>query len=203
MFHPYSARRAACAVLILALSLPAGACMAPGPQSPLELSRFDPFAADPAAVSAAIVLDRALHLRRGDIVMRVSLDSREPGLSFDETFVLALNGHSAGQLPGLAVAPNQHVQIAAIAKEDHARFQRVQQKARLAQEQRVSAGEGSLSITISGACRTGPIGHAATARAYLRTAATSRYVPLTDQIELGRVLDGAAQGSIARCGDGR
>ena len=65
-------------------------CMAANPRTLYELSRFDPLNADPADIAVAVKTDRKLHLRQGDVVLRMALDSDDKSRAFDERFVLAI-----------------------------------------------------------------------------------------------------------------
>ncbi len=165
------------------------ACMTANPRALYELSRFDPFNAEPDAIGIAVKTDRNLRVQTGDVELRVALESEKPEQAFDERFILAVDGSAApGTLAG-EIKPDDHVLAAAIAPQDYARFRMVQEKARTARAQNATKGKGTLSISVNGLCRTAPLSSAKpTVRSYMRTAANGDFFPLSGEMPLSEVF---------------
>lgn len=184
--------------LLLATGL--SACMSLGPRAIYELSRFDPFTADPAGIAVAVRTDKALHLKDGDVVMRVARPDADPAKAFDETFRLAIWQTAADPKLGAAMPPSDHIIAARFADADLARYREVQAKARAARAQPGGKGRGTLSVTVTGGCRSGPLeGRRITVATFMRTQAAGGFFPLTGAMDLADMLGGKPVGGIPSC----
>ncbi len=189
MPHPFFSKR----LLTLLSPLALCACMTANPRALYELSRFDPFNAEPDAIGVAVKTDRNLRVQTGDVELRVALESENPKQAFDERFILSVDGAAAPENLAKELGPHDHVLAAAIAPQDHARFRIAQEKARIARAQNTTKGKGTLSISVSGLCRTGPLSSAKpTVRNYMRTVANGDFFPLSGEIPLSEVFGKAA-----------
>ncbi|WP_157384395.1 hypothetical protein [Nitratireductor soli] len=177
------------------------ACMATNPHALHQLSRFDPFKADPRHVAIAVKTDRNLWLRRGDVELRIALAAGGKAEAFDETFVLAIADSAAGAGFSAPVEPGDHVLTAMVAPEDRARFETVQHRARAA---KTANGKGTLGVTVRGGCRSGPLDtETLSVRSYMRTEAGGEFFPLTGEIGLQKMLGGKSLAGIPPCKDVR
>lgn len=160
------------------LAMSVAACTSVSPVGMMRLSQVDPLALDPAALSVAIDLPSALHLRDGDATLRLAVEGR-----LDETFVLDVDG-----VPEHAVAPaaaGRHVVLAGIGAEDHERFASSQATARAVRASRGRA-KGSMTVSVTGGCRSAPVGSSDLYAAIsIRTAET--YFPLAS-VDLRKAL---------------
>ena len=109
--------------------------MTANPRTLYELSRFDPLNADPADIAVAVKTDRKLHLRQGDVVLRLALDSDDKSRAFDERFVLSITRDTGTANLAGSLKETEHVLSAAVAAGDRERFRAVQARARKAREE--------------------------------------------------------------------
>ena len=175
------------------------ACMATSPRALYELSTFDPFRADPDHVAIAVKTSRNLLLQRGDLELRIAFAAEDETHAFDETFVLAVTDGSTGVTLNQKIKPEDHVLTATIAPEDKARFETTQRRALGADSK---DGEGTLSVTVKGGCRTGSLdAETLFVRSYMRTKAGGSFFPLTGEIELKELLGGKSPAGIPPCKD--
>ena len=56
----------------LLASLLLSGCISASPRAMYELSKFDPFTADPRGIAVAVQTDRNLRLRTGDVILQVA-----------------------------------------------------------------------------------------------------------------------------------
>ncbi|WP_367723020.1 hypothetical protein [Mesorhizobium marinum] len=152
------------------------------------MSAVDPLALDPETLSVAIELPQSLWLRTGDGMLRLTVHDQ-----LDERFVLQVEG-----LDGVAkTAPRRHVLAARIAGKDRDRFMRTQAAARAARA-RPGTGNGSMTVAITGACRTQDLGGGPVqATIYLRT--SSRHFRLA-QVDLGAAIGAGNLRRVPPCG---
>ena len=184
----------------LGIALLLSGCISASPRAMYELSRFDPFAADPRGIAVAVQADRTLRLRTGDVILQVVLDSPDKAYAFDETFVLAITERSADPQFTARLEDSQHIIAAAFADADIARYQWVQSRARAAKAAGKTMGKGSLTIRVRGGCRTGgPLGEGAQIRIYMRTGSQSGYFPLTGNVALKDMLGARTFAGIPPC----
>lgn len=164
-------------------------CMTANPRTLYELSRFDPLSADPADIAVAVKTDRKLHLRQGDVVLRMALDSDDKSRAFDERFVLSITRDTGTANLAGSLKETEHVLSAAVAAGDRERFRAVQARARKAREEKATGGKGSMTVAISGGCKTGPLeGEDVHVRSYMRTETGGTYFPLTGEMKLADVF---------------
>lgn len=193
------AGRSPCAGILFGAAM-LSACMATSPRALYELSGFDPFKADPRHVAIAVKTDRNLQLQRGDVELRIALSAEDEVQAFDETFVLAVSDSAAGARFSQPVQPEEHVLVAAVAPEDRARFEATQQRVRMARAAKTADGKGTLSVTVKGGCRNGPLdAETLSVRSYMRTRAGGDFFPLTGEIKLQKMLGGKSLAGIAPC----
>lgn len=173
------------------------ACVSGNPRTLYELSKFDPLSADPAGIAVAVKTDRKLHLRQGDVMLRMALASEDKNRAFDESFVLTVIGDKEPAGFGQALKPNEHVLSAAIAAEDRQRFRAAQARARAARAEDATEGKGSISVSINGGCTSGPLDlKDTTVRSYMRTQAGGRFFPLTGEMKITEVLGNKKSSAI-------
>lgn len=184
-FEKFIARAIIGAACALALS----ACVSGNPRTLYELSRFDPLDADPKEIAIAVKADRNLHLKRGDVLLRMTLESDDRNRAFDEHFVLAITNATPAAGLARSVKADEHVLTAAIAAPDMQRFRNTQAKARNARAANATDGKGSISVSITGGCRRGVLDmKTASVRSYMRTEADGRFFPLTGEIRLADIF---------------
>lgn len=178
------------------------ACVSLSPGAVAGLAGFDPFSADPAAIAVAVRTTQALRLRTGDVTLRVALAADDPVEAFDETFRLAIIAD--GQAAGVVVEPGsgESVHVASVAAQDRDRLAAVQAKVRAYKAAGRPAGRGTLTVAVTGGCRTRPI-DAAAARltTYMRTAADRPFFALTREQPLRKALAGVALDRLPDCRD--
>lgn len=173
--------------VIVTFAMFSSGCVSLSPIGAAHLAATDPLAVDPAAISVAIELPSTLHIRDGDATLQMKIGGR-----LDETFVL----HVEGTIGGVAPTGGRHVLAAGIAQRDWTRFARAQAEARNARE-RDGKGRGSLTVSITGACRTGDVDDGPVPTAIsIRTA--ERYVPLA-RIDLAATIGTAKLKQLPTC----
>lgn len=184
----------------LLASLLLSGCISASPRAMYELSKFDPFTADPRGIAVAVQTDRNLRLRTGDVILQVALDSPDKAYTFDETFLLALTEGATDPRFTAKVERNDHIIVAAFAEADIARYEWAQSRARAAKAAGKSASKGSLTVGVRGGCRAdGPLDDGTRIRTYMRTGSESGYFPLTGDMALKAMLGAGTLAGIPPC----
>ncbi|WP_367717210.1 hypothetical protein AB2N04_03985 [Nitratireductor sp. GISD-1A_MAKvit] len=191
MFPPKFINRAAlrhCALAALATSLVAGSANA---------EDFDPLNADPATLGIAVKIDGNLRLQKGDAVLVMQLPSERREWAIDETFILDIaRVQQDANGPSHSGSADRY-ELAMIAPTDRSRFKEALRKARDAKKAAATDGKGSISVAVTGGCKTGPLDPAvATLQGFLRASADAPLVPLTGTMKLSDVF---RQGRRALC----
>ncbi|MCC5780114.1 hypothetical protein H7H48_13710 [Nitratireductor sp. B36] len=183
MFPPKSIGRTAlplCALAAFTLSLAAG---------PARAENFDPLSADPATLGIAVKINGNLRLQKGDAVLVMQLPSERREWAIDETFILDIAKVQQDVKSSNASETTGHYELAMIAPTDRSRFKDALRKAREAREAAATGGKGSISVSVTGGCKTGPLDPAvATLQGFLRADADAPLVPLTGTMKLSDVF---------------
>ncbi|MBO6902903.1 MAG: hypothetical protein JJ864_16305 [Rhizobiaceae bacterium] len=184
--------RALAASAILAASGYAGLA----PSSAAGPAGFDPLDADPAAIAVAVRMPDRLHLKTGDVTMRIAFESDDKSLEFDEKFELELLSAEGRASPEGSPGPGEQMQVARVAAADRARLADTQAKARAAR----GKGLGALDIALSGGCRLGELApEHLRVSTYMRTQAQGEFFALARDISLARALGVESTAYIPTC----
>lgn len=131
-------------------------------------------------------------------MLRMALASEDRNRAFDERFVLTVIEDREPAGFSQTLKANEHVLSASIAAEDRQRFRTAQARARAARADNATEGKGSISVSIDGGCKSGPLDpKETTVRSYMRTQAGGRFFPLTGEMKLAEVL-GNTKSSVIR-----
>lgn len=184
---------------ILALAAGLAGCASLSPIAAVRLAAFDPLAADPAGIAVAVKTSERLHVGVGNVILRLALEADDPALAFDETFRLAVSGVSAGSAFPDRIEKGEHVRIATVKEADRARLAGAQAKARAARETG-NKGKGTLSVSVTGGCRTGPIdGQRTRLGTYMRTEREGAFFALTRGTRLAEAIGADKVAVIPEC----
>jgi hypothetical protein len=176
------------------------ACASVNPMAMAKLVALDPLTADPAQISAAARLPQSLKLRNGDLVLRIKIDSKDSGIKLDETFALDVRDGKRGDAGTISAEPGERLQLAKVAQADLPRLGAVQAKAKAHKAKSQQNGEGSMSISIQGGCKTAePDAGALPISIYLSTDAESGFYPVISEMDLRKQFGNDLIASIVPC----
>jgi hypothetical protein len=176
------------------------ACASVNPMAMAKLAALDPLSADAAQISAAARLPDSLKLRNGDLVLRIKIDSKDSGMRLDERFLLDVRDGKPGDAGTISTLPGERLQLAKVAEADLPRLSAVQAKAKAHKAKAQHKGEGSLSISIEGGCKTAePSTGALPISIYLSTEVESGYYPVISNMDLRKQFGNDLIAKIEPC----
>ncbi len=150
----------------------AAAC---SPLGLVDMARLDPLNTPPAALGLALGVPNAVALRDGDAVLRLAF-ARDGEMLVDTRVPLSVRrGLPDAQVPSL---PGEVLYAVTLAPAEAATVAAAQAEIR-ALRAAGTEGEGTLSITVVGGCRTGAALDALPVTTWLRTDPSVPYAPLT------------------------
>jgi hypothetical protein len=176
------------------------ACASVNPAALAKLVALDPLTADPAAISVAARLPESLKLRDGDLVMKIEIDGTESGIRLKEEFKLDIDDAPSNGAGTIVPGPGEVLQTARVTQADIERLKQVQAKGREHKAKSTKKDEGSLSILITGGCKSADIPTGALpVSIYLKTDAEVGYYPVFSGLDLRRQLGEKVIGAIVAC----
>jgi len=172
------------AIAVAALSL--GACSHVPAKTMWQLRNFDPMTTDPARLRAAVAMPKEALPQKGGAKL-VMTQARKGG-GDAQTIEIALEEAPLAAETGLgAVEPHagQEVRAFRIPASEVPRLLEAREAARARAEKEPGVFQGTLSVGIDG-CRKAdaPIPKEFRVSTWLKTAETSAYVPLLDDVDL-------------------
>lgn len=172
---------------LLALLLALAGCGAVVPATATRVAALNPLTANPADVAVALDLPPSLRIPPGGAALTLGASGRRGGPDLSETVIL-----SEVEVPGGTL-------IFTIPGDGAARLRSLQ--TRIAEGRAAgTVGRGSLSIEISGACRTGPLPADPTVSIAIRLAPDGPFNPLVRNGPLSEVFDAETLATLPPCG---
>ncbi|NBN63965.1 hypothetical protein [Pannonibacter tanglangensis] len=155
----------------------------------LTAASLDPLTTDPARLTAGVGLDEALHLRSGDVVLRLAYaPAAQPEAAIAEEFRLEIKADDSGPAgaAGVVAEPGERIHLARIAAVDLDRARSTQQ--RITALKQTSEGRGELTISVVGGCLARPLPAQMRLRTFLRTTPAGPFVRMTETADVLALL---------------
>ncbi|MCC0029794.1 MAG: hypothetical protein H6891_05800 [Brucellaceae bacterium] len=177
---------ASIALAVAATALPG--CLSTPPSSIVRLARLSPLEADPAQIRIAVIHDRVLRVRQGDVTLRITYKPKGDGPAFDERYLPIV---SADQTPPPELASqlgeDRALTVTRLSGEDAARMRLVQ--AAIGDFKAAGGdGSGTLAAGVEG-CRAGVIPDGAVlVSTFLKTADGDTFFALSRNQDMRKLL---------------
>lgn len=178
----------ALSIVLPVVAMTASGCLSTPPSSMIRLTRLSPLDADPAQIRIAVIHDRMLRVREGDVTLKLTYKPDGKGPSFDERYKPVV---SASQAPPMELASqlekDRALTVLHLSDRDAAHMRQAQSLIK-AYKESGGDGSGSLAAGVEG-CRDAAIPEGPVlVSTYLKTADDDTFFALVRNQDMRKLL---------------